>query len=69
MVDKHQAEKAKSDHEMGLSTAQTAIEERRKEEKHQTELEIKKETARHGMKMKEKAVNKPKTGLVKGGGK
>jgi hypothetical protein len=68
-VDKHQAEKAKADHEMGISTAQTAIEERRKEEKHQTELGIKKATAAHGMKMKEKAANKPKPKSNKEGGK
>ncbi|MFA5752852.1 MAG: hypothetical protein WC910_07285 [Bacteroidales bacterium] len=69
MIDKHQAEMVKADHEMGISTAQTAIEERRKEEKHQTELGIKKATAAHGMKMKEKAANKPKTKPVKEGGK
>ena len=68
-VDKHQSEKAKADHEMGISTAQTAIEERRKEEKHQTELGIKKATAAHGMKMKEKAANKPKPKSNKEGGK
>ncbi len=67
-VDKHNMEKAKTEHDMGVSDVQTAIQERRNEEKHQTEIGIKKETAKHGMKMKEKVASKPKPKSNKEGG-
>lgn len=68
-VDKHNMEKASMASDMERQDQKHAVELAGKISEHKTAMDIKKETAKHGMKMKEKMVNKPKTKPNKEGGK
>ena len=68
-IDKHNIEKVSMTKDMEHQDQKHSVELANKIDEHKTAMDIKKETAKHGMKVKEKMVSKPKPKPKEGGSK